>query len=408
MFLEIILFLIFGTVLGIVAGLVPGLHPNTVLIVMLSLSWVLGKHDPYSVLTLITSMAVVNTIVNFIPSIFLGAPDPDNCLVVLPGHRFLMEGRGYEALFLTVIGGAGVLMFTTLALPFLLWFIPFIYGRIHTYMHILLLAVLALLVYHERGKKRAYAVLMFFASGLAGTMLLSVLPSERALFPALSGLFGISVIIIGAMQKTTLPKQKACVKKEVKWLKGCIAGWLAGMFVGTLPGIGSSQAGVLASKALRGRDRDFMVALGGINTANIIFTFIALHVIGKTRSGAAWAVSEILGKITTDDIYLTIIVALLSCFVSSVITLKIGKRALNIMEKTDYRRLNLAVLGSLVLIISLFSGFEGMIIAALSTALGLACAGMGVKRMYLMGFLMFPTILHFAGLSSNALVLLGL
>ena len=145
MFFEIIVFFVFGTALGILAGLVPGLHPNTILMTLLSFFWLLEGYPTYYILTFVVSMAVSNTIVNFIPSIFVGAPDPGTCLSVLPGHRFLVRGEGHEALFLTVVGGVSVLVFTVLALPFLLWFIPFIYGIVHMYIHSLLVAVVLLL-----------------------------------------------------------------------------------------------------------------------------------------------------------------------------------------------------------------------------------------------------------------------
>jgi len=180
------------------------------------------------------------------------------------------------------------------------------------------------------------------------------------------------------------------------------------MFVGVLPGIGSAQAGVIASRALRGKEHDFLLALGGINTSNIIFTFIALHAIGKTRSGAAWAVSEIIGRITLNEVYFILLVALLSCFIASLVTLKLGQSYLRAVERMNYRKLNAAVLLTLLSLVIAFSGIYGMIIAAVCTMLGLACTRMGVKRMYLMGFLMIPTMLHFSGMSMPLLLLLGL
>ncbi len=146
MFIEVMLFFLMGISLGVLAGLVPGLHPNTVLVMLIPVLSASHGTSTYPLLALVVSMSVSNTIVNFIPSIFFGAPDPDSCLSVLPGHRLLMKGRGYEALFLTVVGGVSVMMLTTVAFPFLLWFIPLVYRSISSYMHWLLLLVLALLL----------------------------------------------------------------------------------------------------------------------------------------------------------------------------------------------------------------------------------------------------------------------
>jgi len=396
MLIETAVFFAAGIVLGILAGLIPGLHPNTVLITMMPLLLFAQGHSHNAIIALVVSLSICNTVVNFIPTIFLGAPEPETCLSVLPGHKFLLRGRGYEALFLMVMGSVSAMMLTMIALPFILWFIPLLYANIHSYMHWLLLFALALLLYGEKGKqKRLYSIFIFLVTGLAGVMILPAFPGDQALFPALSGLFGIPIIMTSMTQMTTFPRQRMKARPEWKWVKGGLAGWIAGMLVGILPGIGSAQAGVLASRMFRGKDRDFLVALGGIATSNITFTFIVLHSIGKTRSGAAWALSEVLEKITLNEVLFIMLIALSSCFLSGILTLKLGKSCLSLMEKINYRKLNVSVLILMVFLLIIFSGIYGMIIAALCAVLGLACIRMGVKKMYLMGFLMLPTILYY-------------
>jgi len=286
MFLEVLLFFLAGTALGVVAGLVPGLHPNTVLVIMVSLVWFSPGQLSYPLLAFITSISVSNAMVNFIPSIMLGAPEPDSALSVLPGHRLLMRGRGYDALFLSVTGSVCAILLTVPALPFLLWLIPTVAGHVHAYMHWLMIAVLVLLLMNEKGRMKVCSLFIFIFTGLAGFMLLSALSGDQVLFPAFTGLFGVSIIMTSVMQSAALPEQKIRPVR-CSWMRGSVAGWIAGMFVGILPGIGSAQAGVLASRTLRGKQKDFLVALGGIATANMVFTLVALYALGKTRSGAA-------------------------------------------------------------------------------------------------------------------------
>ncbi len=407
MIIETALYFIAGLSLGVLAGIVPGLHPNTVLMVLASIAISAEGVPQYPFLALVVSMSVGNTIVNFIPSIFLGAPEPDSCLSVLPGHRMLMKGMGYEALHLTVIGGVTVMLLTVVALPFVIWFIPFLYSNARSYIHLLLFSVLVLLLLNERGRMKAYSALFFVAAGITGFLLLSALPGESVLFPALSGLFGLPVILTSMAQAARLPPQTKHVKGVYDWRRGGIAGWLAGMLVGILPGVGSAQAGVLASRALRGNERDFLIALGGINTSNIIFTFIALQAIGKARSGAAWAVSEVMGRIALQDVLFIMLVALASCLLSSMITLRLGRRMAGSMHTMDYRRLNTSVLVLMVVLLVALSGIVGLLIATLCAMLGLASVRAGVKKMYLMGFLMMPTMLYFSGISGNAIHLFG-
>jgi len=53
----------------------------------------------------IIAMAITHTFLDVLPAIFLGAPDSDTALGVLPGHKLLLEGKGLIAVKLTVAGG---------------------------------------------------------------------------------------------------------------------------------------------------------------------------------------------------------------------------------------------------------------------------------------------------------------
>ena len=117
--LDIIIALLLGVCAGIVTGLVPGVHVNMVSALLLSSSaWLLKFADALVLSVFIISMAVVHTFLDTIPSIYLGAPDAENAMAALPGHRMLLQGRGYEAVKLTIIGSFGglvvVIVLTTL------------------------------------------------------------------------------------------------------------------------------------------------------------------------------------------------------------------------------------------------------------------------------------------------------
>jgi putative membrane protein len=405
MFLSVLLFTFVGIGAGVLVGLVPGIHPNTVFAVMLPMIALAGATGSYPLIAFIVSISLANTVSSFIPSIFIGAPEADTSLSVLPGHRMLLKGEGYSALFMTVAGSMCATVMTVAALPLLLFTIPLLYSGIHSYTHILLILVFAALVMMERGKKKLYAAFIFISTGIAGTMLLYSMPSETVLFPALSGLFGIPMLLIGLRAGSRLPRQKSGKKPSAKVVRGSVAGWSAGLLVGLLPGIGSAQAGVLSGTALRGKQKDFMVSLGGIGAANILFTFIALYTISKARSGAAAAIEELWGAISTTDVAFIMAVALFSCFISCLLTLSIGRRTAHALSGMEYKKVNVVVLASLAVMIPILSGPAGAAVAALMTILGLSCAFLDVKRMYLMGFLMLPTILFFSGLIPGFLLL---
>ena len=117
----IIISSVLGTLLGVMTGLIPGLHVNNVAIILLSLSPLavgilrstLGLND-VTVLLMVSSAIVAtsmaHTFLDFIPSTFLGAPEPETALSVLPAHGMLMEGNGYKAVFLSAVGSFGAVV----------------------------------------------------------------------------------------------------------------------------------------------------------------------------------------------------------------------------------------------------------------------------------------------------------
>jgi len=146
----------------------------------------------------IVAMAITHTFIDFIPSIFLGCPDTDTELSILPGHKLLKEGKGYEAVMLTAYGGLGAIFL------FLIMFFPLIIivERIYDFLRIiipyLLIIVLILLIFSEKNKFTAFSV--FVLTGLLGTIIFE-LDLKEPLLPLLTGLFGSSMLILSIKNK---------------------------------------------------------------------------------------------------------------------------------------------------------------------------------------------------------------
>ena len=102
MLLEILLAILIGILIGTITGLIPGVHINLVgaFLIGVSASFLFFV-GPVYLAVFIVAMAITHTFVDFIPSIFLGCPDTDTELSVLPGHELLKKGQGYEAIVLT-------------------------------------------------------------------------------------------------------------------------------------------------------------------------------------------------------------------------------------------------------------------------------------------------------------------
>jgi putative membrane protein len=103
--IEILISVFLGVVCGLVTGLLPGIHINLVGTILVSFSaGIFLKLNPIFLVVFIVSLAIAHTFFDFIPSIFLGCPDTETQLSILPGHQMLKEGKGYEAVMLTAYG----------------------------------------------------------------------------------------------------------------------------------------------------------------------------------------------------------------------------------------------------------------------------------------------------------------
>ena len=407
MFLLITVCIILGVCLGVVTGLIPGIHPNTVFVLLLSALPLLAALPVQCVMVFVVSLAITNTFTDFIPSLIIGAPDPSTALSVMPGHMMLLAGRGYEALLLTAIGGLSVTVVTLLAIPFLLVLIPALYGIIHGYLHILLLIITVPILLSERGKDRLYALAFFLFAGLLGTVTLNSSSSGQVLFPALSGLFGMSAMFMSFMCNTRIPSQEIPSKVRCNYARGTAASWFSALLVGLLPGVGSSHAGIISSHLFRNDVKENLMALGGINTANMFFTLIVLYAIGKTRSGTSWMISQI-----ADVAYADIILICLTCLVSSclavIAVLLLGKTLMKRAHTIPYRRLLLFAMSFITAMAFLLGGLFGLLVLFTCSFTGISCSLLGIKKTHLMGFLIMPTILYFSGMNIYLLEMMGM
>jgi putative membrane protein len=395
-FLQIILAVISGVVAGTFTGLMPGIHINFVAMTLLIFSkYFLSYFQPLTLAVFIVSMAIAHSFLDFVPSIFLSAPNSETALSIMPGHKLLLKGNGYAAVRLSITGcyiGMIILIITT---PLLMIAMPFIYGSIKNSMGLILIAAVLFLMINE--KKRFWAFFIFLLSGALGLITLE-LPIKEPLFPLLTGLFGASMIITSISEKTELPEQKiTCIKLDKKeYAKISSSGLIASSLCSFLPGLGASQAAVIASD-INGRmnSRTFLVLLGIISTLVTGLNFVAIYAINKPRSGVAVVASKILE--TTDNYHLAVLLAaaLISAGIAFVLSLCFAKIFARYISRINYTKISLGILGILVAMTFFVSGIIGSIVLITATFIGLFAISKGIRKMHLMGCLMLPVILYF-------------
>jgi putative membrane protein len=220
-------------------------------------------------------------------------------------------------------------------------------------------------------------------------------------FPLFTGLFGISTLLISLKLKPKIPHQvRDFGRVDPKLVSGGISkAFCSGMLLGVLPGVGAAQATVLAQELTRRKSiREFLISVGGINTAVALFSLISLYVIGRARSGAAVTVEKIIGNFGMNELLLLIASGLIAASVSAILTLFLSKKFLELVEKIPYHKLSLAIIFFLILLTFFFIGFIGLLVLGVATAIGLLAPLAGVKRSHCMGVLILPVIIFYASL----------
>ncbi len=401
MFFELLLAVLIGCFFGIITGLIPGIHVNLVSIMLLSLSgYFLGFTFPIVLAVFVIALAVTHTFLDSIPSIFLGAPDSDMALNVLPGHRMLLEGKGYEAVKLTVIGSLLALICTILIIPFMIPFVPKIYLFLQPFMGYILIVVVLFMILKESGPdKKLFGFYIFLISGVLGSIVLNWPNLEQPLFPMLSGLFGISALVLSLSQNVSLPKQRITNSIRIgkkKGIKAVGAAVFSGSLTGIFPGLGAAQAAIIAMQLVGDIGMHaFMVLIGGINTVNFVFSLVTFYTLEKARNGAVVAILEIVKSIDLNGLIVFLGAALIAGAIAACLALMFARGFSSIISKLNYNVLVYCIIGFITLLTFYFSGIIGLIILITSTGIGLLAPLFNVKRSHAMGCLLLPVILFF-------------
>jgi putative membrane protein len=401
MFLEFLIAALLGIIAGIFTGLIPGVHINLVSILLVSVSaYLLDFVSLPSLGVFIISMAIAHTFLNVLPAIFLGAPDADTALGVLPGHKLLLQGMGYEAVKLTVLGSLLSLIMAIILIPLFIVIVPKIYETLQPYIGFILLGVAIYMVLIEKGlDKKFWAFAVFLMAGILGIIDLTLPNLKQPLFPMLSGLFGISMLIVSLSNKVEIPKQRITdVIKIPKFenFRALVAGTFSGSFVSFFPGLGPAQAAILGSQIMgRLSTYSFLILIGAIDTVNMAVSLVSLYAIDKARNGAVLAIREILTTIDLNTLILFLSVILLVGGIATFLTLYLTKFFAKLIEKLNYQYMGLSVILLIIILVFYFSSWLGLLILLVSTAIGIIPNIVNVKRSHSMGCLMLPVILFF-------------
>ncbi len=392
MFIEFAIGTFLGIGVGMLTGITPGLHVN--LVTTLALSFGLSLLSPQAAAAFIIALMVSHNIFDFIPSVFLGAPDEADALAVLPGHQLLLAGRGLEAVLYSSLGMLAALGFMIMLLVPLLFILPLLYGAVQPFLAFALLGVIIVMIFREKGAyHKLVATLIVLLAGCLGVATFSFNLNDP-LLPLLSGLFGISVLVGNFSADAKIHPQLLDLPHiPIKpLLAPTLLGTIIGCMLNLFPGVGPSQASMISLSALKLKRPEMIIATtSAVSNGSLFGSLIALYAINKARNAPLAQLSELL-TVTPILLIALFIIGVIATLLCSVGVLIIAPLVLRFIAKVKYGIITGAILLLIVALVIIRTGIIGVLILAIGTSLGLVAHHAGVGKHHLMACLLLPTI----------------
>ena len=409
-----------GAGLGLFSGLAPGIHVNTLAAMLIAfqvpmtgaLSGFIDHDDvPAAICCCIMSASVVHSFVDFVPSVFIGAPDGEDAVSVLPGHRLLLKGRGMEAVRAAAIGSlVGASTAILLAVP-LQVVLSGDAGEIldgFTPLVLIVASFVLLASEHARGSG-IWGPVAFGLSGMLGLMCMTVpasfdgvLGEGSVMMPLLTGLFGIPILLENA-GAARIPKQIDRTRDPVgilPGLKGVAMGAVAGWFSGITSTVGASMSAAILPERSPAR---FISCVASVGTVTSVLDLVTLSVSGNGRSGTALAIGEIAGDSLSGVMSGTFLLLLFSASVASAagywLTIASGRMMSAMVSRVRPAKLGRAVIILLTVLTLALCGPEGLLVLFCATVVGMVPSVCGTGRVILCGCLILPVLMFRLGLA---------
>ncbi|MBI5392170.1 tripartite tricarboxylate transporter permease [Candidatus Woesearchaeota archaeon] len=396
--LEIIAGIGAGIIVGIFTGLIPGLHSNLLTIIILSLAQKIGIQGQQFWIAGLIALTTTHLFINILPSAFLGATNDENIMELLPLQRLVKKGKVLEGILAGILGTMAGLYGTMLIAPIIIWASALVYTKIQKIIPFILIGLLLLLLKKEPNKFKAGLIIFF--SGLLGWLVFNKFTLEEPLLPLLTGLFGLSSLLIGIQNKETkirMQKQIDTIKTEKKlWTRLGIQGIGIASCASLLPTISSSHAAFLVSlwtKVYQEVEWIFLSSI--INASYLITSFLTFIALGKERSGMIAGIAKIT-NIDSTQLEWMLIAVIITSGIAAVWTWKLAKfAARKTKNKIPIKKITYCVILLMIFLTMTITGWKGLFVLVLAASIGITTALWRVGRSLEMAALIIPVIIYF-------------
>jgi putative membrane protein len=388
--LEILALIFLGVLVGVFTGLTPGIHPNTVIFALMPFYFAFDISFSFYA-SFISGVSLSHTFHDFIPSIFLGVPEPESALAALPGQKMALKGRGLQAFDYTVYGGV-YSMITALILSYPVYLVmESVYSFFQPVMEYCLLFIVLFIVF--KSSKWRNSMIVAILSGLLGVLSFSSPVNQQyVLTPIFAGLFAFPSVFNALKEGTEIPDQTVLPLSGKVYWSGGLTGFLASLPITVFPGLSNSISTTFLMPLVEKKE-SFLSATGAVNTSDIFLSFLALMAMERARSGASVALQ------TTGNSDMVLFVLGASIFAASIsapVSLFTARKFLDSWLMDNQKVLSYAVMLILVVSVIYLTGAFGFLIFLTSSFIGFL-ASITDERHACMTVLLFPAVRFFAG-----------
>jgi putative membrane protein len=429
-----ILAALLGVLLAALLALIPALHVYNVAGLILLVAIANPNIDPQIVALFMLGLIVGYAMLNTLPAILLSAPDESMIFAVLPAQKYLLAGRGYEAVLLTGLGSLGGLLVLILLSPFLGLVLAPLRVLVQPHLHWILGLIIVYMILSEwpwttgdtpiqkfinAWSQLLAGLITFTLSGLLGFVLLyrSPIPITAAyqnLLPAFVGFFALPAVLQQLVAGSRPPPQHLPTTLDVTpdlLARGIAAGSLGGLFAAFFPVVTGGIGGFLAGHATAQRDdRAFLISQGANKMLYYVGAYLFFFIPGLslTRGGMAAMVSTFYTAASPDTYWLAVAALAFSGLLAFFLLLGLTRFLIQIIPRLDHRLVASVTLVLLISVVLLVTGLSGLAVSLVAAAIGFIPLFWRTRRMHCLGVLLLPVTLNMAGYGSIVAHWLGL
>jgi putative membrane protein len=428
---------VFGVILATIFSLIPGLHIYSLLgfvvLFILNLDYV----DPLVFSSFTVSMLIGYCLGSCVSAVYFQTPDDSSVFMVFPSQKYLQDGRGYEAVFLTGLGAVVGAVMACMLIIFGSEFLTMLVDLLVDHSLWIIATAMAFVWLSEWPKDPArqktrmgklaaawvqllMGLFVIAAAGILGIYLFfsQLIPPERSfqgLAAAFVGLFAIPSILQNLFSaKKDIPKQhlgKTIEGNSGELIQGIAGGVIGGSIGMMIPSLTAGVGNTFARHAVaQSGDRSFMFSQGVSRAIYYIGAVLLLFIPGVIirRGGAALFITMFYVPNTYSELLIIAATVLISTAVGWFFFVIIAKGITKSIHKINTRFISLFGLIIMLVLTYYMLGFSGIFILIVATAIGYIPLVFNTRRIHCISVITIPIMISMAGLTVVVTQLFGI